>query len=317
MFRRVAASSFAKRAVFESSSVSTCRTTMSAAMRFSAAAASVAQPLATVPPTSAASATSDNNASQLWAALEADAHQRLKTLVVGKENVTDLRRQLATIAAVPKPSFPTLAAALAAAKTLQEAVQQYEYFMEPIRRLDRKRVHTQLDVDHLYDQIKLAVKLTPADIDKKKKLLESTKKEVASLVAEVKTASKAFSAESVLTLTNVLRVVGHERDDAHTLATMILDEATGVCSLPLSSTAAQLVTRNIIFGDGPAEDSGVLFALVEFPERGEVSVSRQTVGTIADEVLSTVSVRHVTPVTPAGVKLQQEDTYPMLQRSSE
>lgn len=248
--------------------------------------------------------------------MEQSAHVKIGKLAHPDPNInfTSIRATLATQATLPAPA--AFATSVASAKTVYDIIQAYEVILEPIRRLNRKKEIAELEMFHLKDQIKLASKLKPGELEKKKSALITVKKEVDTLTKAMADASNAsFTTASLNDFLNVLRVMSHTRDDAQTLASMVLDEMTRLCHIPLNAES-QLLARNVIFGDGPAEDSGVLFSLVEMPERGEVSVSRKTVEKIADDALKTISQRHETPITE-GVLLRKLDTFPMLQRSSE
>ncbi|EKF27414.1 hypothetical protein MOQ_008867 [Trypanosoma cruzi marinkellei] len=124
----------------------------------------------------------------------------------------------------------------------------------------------------------------------------------------------AFDTAIFNDLANILRVCGECNPYAHRLSMRVLEDMN-LLGVPFNDVTTKLL-HAIVFNDGALDDSALMFTLVEYPERGEVSVSREPVDRIADSALRIISVRHQTPLDD-GVKLRQSDTQPCLQRSAE
>jgi hypothetical protein len=117
---------------------------------------------------------------------------------------------------------------------------------------------------------------------------------------------------------NVVRCCSSDADVGNQLATQLMDDMTLCGVAPDAST--EVLIRNILFQDGPHEDSGLLFEFVEQPLLSEISVAKvtdaKTVEAVADAALKAVSKRHDEPLTGGDV-VRRQDTFPQLQFSPE
>lgn len=206
-------------------------------------------------------------------------------------------------------------------KTIADLVRFYEEVIYPVRQLDAQAQDLQIEVYGLKDHIKLGLNLFSQDVlDEKKKLLVETEAKLAKtreqIAAEME---KNFTTGIYNDLVNALRLAGGKQEHARDLGMRLLDDMTQF-GVPLDGDS-QMLLKNLTFGDGPQEDSNLLFTYCEFPERGEVSVSNDSLEMIADSALKTIADRHQTPLTgdkdTFGTKLRLGETHPLLQRSSD
>lgn len=200
--------------------------------------------------------------------------------------------------------------------TVVALVTRYEEVMAPIRRMAAEIEIIQLEVYGLKDHIKLGLSIFKADqIEAKKKLLAETQKDLAAKTAAFEAQiADSFDTEIFNDIVNTLRIAGETQPEAREMAERVLEDMT-LCNVAFDE-CTKLLLKNVIFGDGPYEDSSLLFTFVEYPERGEVSLSKAPLEKIADEAMRTISKRHQTPVTE-GKLIRSPESHPNLQRSVE
>lgn len=205
--------------------------------------------------------------------------------------------------------------------TLTELVTFYEEMMFPIRQRLTQMGVLEIEAYGLRDHIKLGLNLFSQEvIDQKKKELREVEASMTKIKKEITDlTSETFSTEIFNDLANVLRIAGEQFEHARDMGVRVLDDMTQL-RVPVNEETKALL-KSLTFGDGPCDDSNLLFTFCEFPERGEVSISRGSLDQIADEALKTISDRHQTPLTAEnaefGTKLRIGETHPLLQRSSD
>lgn len=202
-------------------------------------------------------------------------------------------------------------------KTVEEVIVAYERVMHRARVAKAEFDVLELQSFHIKDDLKRGLSaFKQAYLDKEKARLEVVKKgmkEKKEVIVGVGAAN--FTTSIFNDIVNLLRIAGEKQEHARVMALKVLDDMT-LIEVPFDDTT-QLLLKNITFGDGPFDDSSLLFSCVEYPERGEISVgSGLSLEAVANEALKTISSRHQTPL-DEGRLIQQNDTYPMLQRSAE
>jgi len=206
-------------------------------------------------------------------------------------------------------------------KNIDSMVQAYEEGMYSARKLKKQADDWQIDIYGLKDHIRLGLNLFSQDVldEKKKSLVETEKKLAAAKVELKKMMEKNFSTGIYNDIINVLRIAGSRQEHARDMAMRVLDDMS-TFGIPMDNDS-QMLLKNVTFGDGPQEDSNLLFTMCEFPERGDVSVSGAPLEQIADETLKVIAARHQTPLTPSsdemGKLYRMNETVPLLQRSSD
>jgi len=206
-------------------------------------------------------------------------------------------------------------------KNIDSMVQAYEEGMYSARKLKKQADDWQIDIYGLKDHIRLGLNLFSQDVldEKKKSLVETEKKLAAAKVELKKMMEKNFNTGIYNDIINVLRIAGSRQEHARDMAMRVLDDMS-TFGIPMDNDS-QMLLKNVTFGDGPQEDSNLLFTMCEFPERGDVSVSGAPLEQIADETLKVIAARHQTPLTPSsdemGKLYRMNETVPLLQRSSD
>jgi hypothetical protein len=261
-----------------------------------------------------------NQVRATWAKVDVVARARLAPVVATVTAESLLQQRYALVAGTAKPvAFKgTLKAAIAPAATVAQAVGIFEAAMLPVRQMEQERFDVQLDIYYQQDTVNLGLaKCTPEVLKAaKKRLIVAGKELAANREAHKKYVTATFDTASCNDLVNVLRMAT-AFEWTNVMATRVMEDMT-LANVPFSYET-QLMLKNVVMGDGPHEDSGVLFTLVENPERGEVNLSQTTGGDlkgVSGDALKTISARHTTPLTE-GAWLHQNDTHPMLQRSAE
>ncbi|KAF8301229.1 succinate dehydrogenase subunit [Trypanosoma cruzi] len=201
-------------------------------------------------------------------------------------------------------------------KSVTELVTFYEEVMLPARLAHQEYTVYELKSFHIKDDLKRGLSAFKQDhLDKQKAELAKVQKQMQECQEFIKGIGKsAFDTAIFNDLANILRVCGECNPYAHRLSMRVLEDMN-LLGVPFNDVTTKLL-HAIVFNDGALDDSALMFTLVEYPERGEVSVSREPVDRIADSALKIISVRHQTPLDD-GVKLRQGDTQPCLQRSAE
>jgi len=206
-------------------------------------------------------------------------------------------------------------------KNIDSMVQAYEEGMYSARKLKKQADDWQIDIYGLKDHIRLGLNLFSQDVldEKKKSLVETEKKLAAAKVELKKMMEKNFTTGIYNDIINVLCIAGSRQEHARDMAMRVLDDMS-TFGIPMDNDS-QMLLKNVTFGDGPQEDSNLLFTMCEFPERGDVSVSGAPLEQIADETLKVIAARHQTPLTPSsdemGKLYRMNETVPLLQRSSD
>ena len=258
-----------------------------------------------------------------WAAVEIVARHRLTPLAsnVGGHLLSDAAK---AVAANP-PEAPVTNGVETFSKTgfatLFDAAVAFERAMFFARRWVAELRVLELESYHLKDDLKLGLSVfKQPHLDRCKTRLEEVKGLIVAKKAAIAAAGQQnFTTAIVNDLANAARVAAAltsaaAAEDARSFAIRVLDDATAV-GVPFDGLT-QWLLRHILFGDGPCDDSSLLFTCVEYPERGEISVSDGPLERIADAAVKHISERHHTPVDD-GRMLRQSDTHPMLQWSPE
>ncbi|RNF01998.1 hypothetical protein TraAM80_06660 [Trypanosoma rangeli] len=201
-------------------------------------------------------------------------------------------------------------------KSIKELVTFYEEVMLPARLVHLDYSVHELNSFHIKDDLKRGLSAFKQDhLDKQKVELVKVQKQMQDCQEFIKSiGTTAFDTAICNDIANILRVCGERNPYAHRLAMQVLEDMNLV-RVPFNEVTTKML-QAIVFNDGAFDDSALMFTLVEYPERGEVSVSREPVDRIADDTLKIISARHQTPLDD-GVKLHQNDTQPCLQRSLE
>jgi len=283
---------------------------------------------------------------QYWLNIEGAHRQRLQKFIDGGKAKFDstavLAKRTAGIEAMvnstelPKTSKiePKLAAAIktfieSGKKDVNALFDAYDTLSLLIKGLERDREVIQLDIWGYNDAIKLGLKFFSQDVlTEKKKGLAQAAKDLAHTKAVMKAACEAaFTTEVMNDILNILRMYFSDNKDvnARQLGVQILDD------LSLFGVAfdgeTELLFRNLVFGDLPHDDSGLLFELVEASVGGSIAVTKlpdtdvtkitPELNAVADDTLKVISKRFQTPLSDDLVKLRQVETHPLLQRSLE
>lgn len=202
--------------------------------------------------------------------------------------------------------------------TLEGVVTLYDSSMSPIRALQAELEVVQLEYYGLKDVLKLGIAhFKPAVVEEKRKRHAVVVVQKAELQQKIHTLFKeSFTTAVINDLVNLLRIVAETDDSARRAGIQILDE---VAALDLTfDLHTQMLLKSLTFGDGPQEDSNMLFSFVEYPERGEISASVGSLAAIAEDGLKTIAERHTTTLSTHGrLFLQDKATHPMIQRSAE
>ncbi|CUG75584.1 Hypothetical protein, putative [Bodo saltans] len=250
-----------------------------------------------------------------WNALDTVARQRLSVLTRSDAPLTGIASRVAKQSAVKVldgKAFSTINF-----KTIEEVLLAYEEILLHARRAKVEYDALELESFHIKDDLKRGLSaFKQAHLDKSKSRLDVVKKELIVKKSFIRSVGEQYFTTAVFNdIVNVLRIAGETNEDGRIVATRILDDMT-LLEVPFDAQT-KLLLKNILFGDGPFEDSSLLFSCVEYPERGELTVAgNRTLEEIADEALFTIGNRHQTPVDD-GKLFRQNDTHPCLQRSAE
>lgn len=192
----------------------------------------------------------------------------------------------------------------------------YEETMYPIRRKHAEYLDHELTSFHIKDVLKRGLSAFKQDY------LDTQKEEQKVVLARMKeckdfiqtAASDAFDTALFNDLVNLVRVGGEAHEHAHSMALKLLEDMN-MMGIPYDAMTREIM-KAVVFNDGPYDDSGLLFEIIEYPERGEISLSRESLEKVSDDMLKLISNRHQTPL-DAGKLLRSKETHPNLQRSVE
>ena len=251
-----------------------------------------------------------------WVAVDVVGRKRLAALASTVKDAVPLYEIRSIVAKNPpkqpvdvKKAFATLPPTVTALITL------YEEILYPVRGLQKEWDELDLESYSLKDDLKRGTSaFKQAHLDKAQARLDVLKKSMASKRQQILAVAGQLSTAIFNDIINVLRIAGETHEHARRMAFLVLEDMT-VLDVPFDDITKALL-KNISFGDGPFEDSNMLFSLVEYPERGEISISNEPLDKIADHAMKTISTRHQTPITE-GRLLRSGDTHPLLQRSLE
>lgn len=237
------------------------------------------------------------------------------------DNKTDYRVLSEEVAARLGPKPAVVKGALAKFKTtdwkdMKDVMTLYEEVLHPIRIKHNEFKLHQLTNYHIKDVLKRGLTAFKQDF------LDEQKKQQVTVLAAMKecedyiaaAAKEAFDTEVLNDIANVLRVAGEKYEHAHATSIRVLDEMT-LMKIPYNNITHEIM-RSVIFNDGPFDNSPLLFEVTEYPERGEVSLSKDSLEKVSGQILRLISNRHQTPLDD-GVLLHSKETHPNLQRSPE
>eukprot|EP00758_Cryptobia_borreli_P002991 Tbor_TRINITY_DN3441_c0_g1::TRINITY_DN3441_c0_g1_i1::g.3646::m.3646 len=200
-----------------------------------------------------------------------------------------------------------------------DMVKAYAEIVGPAHILKTKWDVLELESFGLRDVINRGLSaFTQSVIDTAKARLDVIIKEMSVINSQIEKIGADFFTISIYNnIVNVMRIVGQtsKNQTAIRCATQMLEDMSSLFRISYDDTTKMLL-KNIVFEDGPLEDSHLLFSFVEYPERGEISTSKATLGVIADDILKVIASRHQTPL-DGGRMLQLGDTHPCLQFSAE
>lgn len=202
------------------------------------------------------------------------------------------------------------------ATDVKAVVTAYATILAPVREMRTRLNALELETFGLRDTVNRGLTaFKQSAIDDAKKRLATITAEMTDLKSQIAAISTAnFTTALFNDLINLLRLSTPANPSAARAATLMMEDMAQL-SVTFDETT-QMLLRNIVFGDGPLEDSSLLFSFVEYPERGEISASKGSLAEIRDEALKTIAARHQTPLDD-GRKLELGDTHPCLQRSAE
>lgn len=200
--------------------------------------------------------------------------------------------------------------------TTEELMRFYEEVMHPIRLLHRQYEFHLLNSYHMKDVLKRGLSAFKQDyLDEQEAQLKIEKEGMNTCLKRIEAIVNAsFTTDIANNLVNILRIAGEKSEPAHAMAVKVLEDMN-MMKLPYNEIT-RLLVQIVSFRDGAFDNSALLFEIIEYPERGEVSLETGKLEAISDKILSLISNRHQTPLDD-GVLLRSTETHPNLQRSSE
>lgn len=252
----------------------------------------------------------------LWTGVDVIGRKRLAALAATASGSTPLYEIRNIVAKNPPKQVTDPKKAFAAPFTTVNAlITTYEEVLAPVRVWQKEWEDLDLESFSLKDDLKRGTSaFKQAHLDKCQARLTVLKKSMATTRQQILDVAGQLTTDLYNDIINVLRLVGETQEHGRRLAFLIFEDMT-LLDVPFNETT-KLLLKNLSFNDGPFEDSNMLFSLVEYPERGEISLSNEPLDKIADQAIKTISSRHQTPVTE-GKLLRSGETHPLLQRSSE
>lgn len=200
--------------------------------------------------------------------------------------------------------------------SVSELIKYYEEVMYPIRLQHRQYKLHELNSYHMKDVLKRGLSAFKQDyLDEQAKLLEVEKAGMSKCEQAIAAAvQEAFTTAICNDIANILRVAGEKFEHAHAMAVNVLEDIN-IMKVPYDDVTREIVNA-VSFNDGPFDNSALLFEVIEYPERGEVSLQQGELQGVSDSILKLISQRHQTPLDD-GVLLRSGETHPNLQRSPE
>ncbi|CBH13626.1 uncharacterized protein TEOVI_000802500 [Trypanosoma equiperdum] len=244
------------------------------------------------------------------------------TKIAAEVRVAKMGKSVSTSAvAPPSRTIPPVAGAKEKFKTnvwksVRELVTFYEEVMLPVRVKNEEFKFHELNNFHIKDDLKRGLSAFKQDyLDNQKVKLVEVQKQMEACQKFIRDiGASSFDTNIFNDIANILRICGERNPYALRLSLQVLEDMSLV-GVPFDDITTKILNA-AVFNDGPLDDSALLFTLLEYPERGEVSVATKPVEKIADETLEVISRRHRTPL-DNGKLLRQSDTHPCLQRSPE
>ncbi|KNH05595.1 spherulin 4-like cell surface protein [Perkinsela sp. CCAP 1560/4] len=187
----------------------------------------------------------------------------------------------------------------------------YETAVSPALHLIQKINERKLETHGLRDMLRLR-RLPAIELDKKQDRLDVVQLEIIKLHEQLKAyVQESFSTEIYNSLLNIFRLCGEKDAFANRFAMQLLDDMStfGVSF----DNSTKLLMKKICFDDEPHEDSNMLFAFVEVPEMGEVSLKtdEETMHAMNKTATKIASSRHNIPLSE-GRYMTSEDSHPNL-----
>lgn len=201
-------------------------------------------------------------------------------------------------------------------KDMMSVMTFYEETMYPIRMKHHEFKDHELTSFHIKDVLKRGLTAFKQDyLDQQKEELTKVKASMKACEDFVTAAvADAFDTAVCNDIANILRIAGEKHAHAHRMALKILDDMN-LMKVPYNAATAEILQATT-FNDGPFDNSPLLFEVIEYPERGEVTVGAKSLESISDDILKLISNRHQTPLDD-GVLLRSQETHPNLQQSPE
>lgn len=201
-------------------------------------------------------------------------------------------------------------------KDMTSVITFYEETMYPIRMKHNEYKDYELTSFHIKDVLKRGLTAFKQDfLDQQKEEMTKVKAHMKVCDDFVNAAVKdAFDTAICNDIANILRIAGETHAHAHRMALKILDDMN-MMKIPYNAATVEILQATA-FNDGPFDNSPLLFEVIEYPERGEITVGSRSLESISDEMLKLISNRHQTPLDD-GVLLRSQETHPNLQRSPE
>ncbi|KPA77835.1 putative mitochondrial hypothetical protein [Leptomonas pyrrhocoris] len=201
-------------------------------------------------------------------------------------------------------------------KDMAAVITFYEETMYPIRMKHNEYKDYELTSFHIKDVLKRGLTAFKQDF------LDQQKAELTKVKASMKACDDFVHAAVVDALdtaicndiANILRIAGEQHPHAHRMALKILDDMN-MMKIPYNAATCEILQATT-FNDGPFDNSPLLFEVIEYPERGEVTIGAGSLESISGDILKLISNRHQTPLDD-GVLLRSTETHPNLQRSPE
>jgi hypothetical protein len=248
-----------------------------------------------------------------WVGIDVVAREQLQALVATAKSSADV--DLYQLILDGKRGSVT-AEQMKKSTDVKAVVSAYATLLAPVREMRARLDMLELESFGLRDTVNRGLTaFKQSVIDDAKKRLAVITAEASDLKSQIAAiSSQSFSTALYNDLINLLRLAAPVNPSAARAATLMMEDMAQL-NIAFDDTT-QMLLRNIVFGDGPLEDSSLLFSFVEYPERGEISASKGSLAEIRDDALKTIAARHQTPLDD-GRKLELGDTHPCLQRSAE